>query len=196
MVIWAQNWPNKSADLTGGLDGLVSLACRCRFPPAGCSATIAPQASRPLLRLAAGCFALILEQTSNGGPPAVQTTVTTRHGHLTETTQERVISKADKLQRFFDRLTAIEVIVDLKESSKPRVDIKVSAEHKHDFMAHHQSDNLMTSVESTVQKLEQQLKKYKQKLLDRHRDAEVKRIEPGANDPDTDDVELGDDDLK
>ena len=45
--------------------------------------------------------------------------------------------------------------------------MRVSAEHKHDFVAHDRTDNLLTSVESVVHKVEQQLKKYKSKLQDR-----------------------------
>ncbi|MFV2045483.1 MAG: HPF/RaiA family ribosome-associated protein, partial [Anaerolineales bacterium] len=68
----------------------------------------------------------------------MQIQISTRHGHLNGSTQSRVESKAKKLLRIFDRLTSIEVIFDLKDSDNPRVDMKVSAEHKHDFVAHDQ----------------------------------------------------------
>ena len=79
--------------------------------------------------------------------------------------------------RIFDRLTAIEVIVDLKDDTNPRVDLKVSAEHKHDFVAHDQSENLMGSVDEVIHKLEQQLRKYKEKVQERHRSSEPRRRE-------------------
>ena len=79
--------------------------------------------------------------------------------------------------RIFDRLTAIEVIVDLKDDANPRVDLKVSAEHKHDFVAHDQSENLMGSVDAVVHRLEQQLRKYKEKVQERHRNSEPRRRE-------------------
>ncbi|MEM9186786.1 MAG: ribosome-associated translation inhibitor RaiA [Planctomycetota bacterium] len=107
----------------------------------------------------------------------MQINLTARHGHLNEATQDQIKSKAEKLLRIFERITAIELIVDLKESSKPRVDIKVDAEHKHDFQAHDQSENLLTAVESTVHKLEQQLRRYKERLQERGRDPNARRQE-------------------
>ncbi|MCI0492576.1 MAG: HPF/RaiA family ribosome-associated protein, partial [Planctomycetes bacterium] len=64
--------------------------------------------------------------------------------------------------------------VDLTDSDSPRVDLKVSAEHKHDFVAHDQSDNLMGSVDTVVHRLEQQLRKYKEKVQDRHRSSDLR----------------------
>ena len=119
----------------------------------------------------------------------MQINVTTRHGHLTETTQERLVAKAEKLVRFFERLTAIEVIVDLKDAAKPRVDIKVSAEHKHDFISHDQADNLLTAVESAVHKMEQQLRRYKEKVQTRGRDHNAKRQEQVTEEAVADDAD-------
>jgi ribosome hibernation promoting factor len=107
----------------------------------------------------------------------VQIKISTRHGQLSEASQKKIAAKAEKLLRIFDRLTAIEVIVDLTDESTPRVDLKVSAEHKHDFVAHDQSDNLMGSVDEAVHKVEQQLRKYKEKVQERHRTNEPRRRE-------------------
>jgi putative sigma-54 modulation protein len=105
----------------------------------------------------------------------VQIQISTRHGHLSDESQERIAAKAEKLLKIFDRLTAIEVIIDLTDSTVPRVDLKVSAEHKHDFVAHDQSDSLMGSVDTVVHRLEQQLRKYKEKVVERHRNSDVRR---------------------
>ncbi|TWT85503.1 ribosome hibernation promoting factor HPF [Posidoniimonas polymericola] len=107
----------------------------------------------------------------------MQINVTTRHGHLNEATQEKFVTKAEKLLRLFDRLSAIEVVVDLKDANKPRVDVNVSAEHKHDFVSHDQGDNLIAVFDSALHKMEQQLRRYKDKVQTRNRDASVKRIE-------------------
>jgi len=112
------------------------------------------------------------------GNRLVQIKVSTRHGQLSEASQKKIAAKAEKLSRIFDRLTAIEVIVDLTDEANPRVDLKVSAEHKHDFVAHDQSENLMASVDEVVHKLEQQLRKYKEKVQERHRGSEPRRREP------------------
>ncbi len=105
----------------------------------------------------------------------MQVQISTRHGHLSEASQQKIAAKAEKLLRIFDRLTAIEIIVDLTDSTKPCVDAKVSAEHKHDFVARDQSDELMGSVDTVVHRIEQQLRKYKEKVQERHRGAEPRR---------------------
>lgn len=107
----------------------------------------------------------------------MQVSIATRHGHLSEASQEKLKAKAAKLVRFFDRLTSIELVVDLKDEQRPRVDLNVSAEHKHDFVAHEQADSLAAAVDSAVSKVEQQLRKYKSKVQERHRNPDARRPE-------------------
>jgi len=107
----------------------------------------------------------------------VQIQVSTRHGQLSEATQQKISAKVEKLTRIFERLTAIAVVIDLTDEAKPKVDLQVAAEHKHDFVAHEQSDNLMASVDGVVHRMEQQLRKYKEKVQDRHRSGEPRRQE-------------------
>ena len=107
----------------------------------------------------------------------MQISISTRHGHLSEATQEKLRAKAGKLVRFFERLTSIELIVDLKDQQSPKVDIKLSAEHKHDFVAHGNSDNLLGATDEALQKVEKQLRKYKKQVQQRHRNQEGRRYE-------------------
>jgi putative sigma-54 modulation protein len=99
----------------------------------------------------------------------VQIRISTRHGHLSEATQAKISAKLERLPRLFERLTAIELTVDLEHKDSPTVDLKVSAEHKHDFVATEQADELMASVDGCLHKVEQQLRKYKQKIQDHHK---------------------------
>jgi len=107
----------------------------------------------------------------------VQIQVSTRHGQLSEASQQKISAKVEKLTRIFDRLTSIAVVVDLTDEAMPKVDLKVAAEHKHDFVAHDQSESLMGSVDVAVQRMEQQLRKYKEKVQERHRSGEPRRQE-------------------
>lgn len=111
----------------------------------------------------------------------MQVRVSTRHGHLSEASQEKISAKASKLLRLFDRLTEIVVVVDLADQQRPHVEIQASAEHKHDFVASEKSNELMNAVDSVVHKLETQLRRYKDKVVDKHRDRDAKRIEPAAS---------------
>jgi len=107
----------------------------------------------------------------------VQIQVSTRHGQLSEASQQKISAKAEKLTRIFERLTAIDVIVDLADEANPKVELKVAAEHKHDFVAHDQSENLMGSVDAVIHRMEQQLRKYKEKVQERHRSGDPRRQE-------------------
>lgn len=110
----------------------------------------------------------------------MQISVSTRHGHLSEASQGKLKNKAEKLTRIFDRITSIELVIDLKDENHPTVTLEVSAEHKHDFVAHEtatRADSLMGAVESAISKIEQQLRKYKTKVQERHRNPEARRVE-------------------
>jgi putative sigma-54 modulation protein len=101
----------------------------------------------------------------------VQINVSTRHGHVSEETQEKIREKIEKLPRIYDRISAIELTLDLEHSDMLRVDLKVSAKHKTDFLASTLSADLLGAVEQAVEKIEQQLRKHKGKVQDRHRSA-------------------------
>ena len=98
----------------------------------------------------------------------MQIKISARHGHLSEPTQQFIREKAEKLTRFFERLTSIEVTVDLKSETKA-VEILVSAEHKHDFVASERHSDILAAVDMVVEKLEGQLRRYKEKVQDRRR---------------------------
>lgn len=107
----------------------------------------------------------------------MQTQISTRHGHVSDATQEKIRSKVERLNRYFERLTTIEVTLDIEHPESPAVDVKVSAEHKHDFVATAQAENLMAAVDAVVEKMEQQLRKYKERVQDRHRGTGAKQSE-------------------
>jgi len=94
----------------------------------------------------------------------VQITISTRHGHLSEATREKISAKVEKLARYFERLTSIQVTVDLADEQTPLVELLVLAEHKGEFVATERSESLMASVDGALHKVEQQIKKYKEKL--------------------------------
>ena len=90
--------------------------------------------------------------------------VSTRHGHLSEASQAKLQAKLEKLTHIFERLTSIELTVDLEHNDKPTVELRVSAEHKHDFVAVNTNGELAAAVDGVIQKMEQQLRKYKEKV--------------------------------
>ncbi len=116
----------------------------------------------------------------------MQVKISARHGSLSETTQSKITAKVEKLTRRFERLTSIVVTVDLEHRETPNVDIQVSAEHKHDFVASCQGEELMAGLDQVIHKLEQQLRKYKDKIQDHHR-TEGLRQQAALSESDSDD---------
>jgi putative sigma-54 modulation protein len=98
----------------------------------------------------------------------VQIKISARHGHLNEATQQFITEKAQKLVRLFDRLTMIQVTVDLQDGNK-WVEFLVQAEHKHDFVARENHNDVLAAVDLALAKLDKQLRRYKERIMDRRR---------------------------
>ncbi len=107
----------------------------------------------------------------------MQIKISARHGHLSESNQAKIAAKLEKLPRLFDRLSAVEVTVDLEHKADPSVDLRLSAEHKHDFVATERAGDLMASIDGAIHKLEQQLRKYKEKVQNHHRSPGLRQQE-------------------
>ncbi len=107
----------------------------------------------------------------------MQIKISVRHGSVSEETQSKITAKVEKLGRLFDRLMLIEVTIDLERRDEPEIDLRVSAEHKHDFVATVRAPELMAGVDGAVHKIEQQLRKYKQKIQDHHRSEGIRSAE-------------------
>ena len=99
----------------------------------------------------------------------MQINISARHGHLSDQTQDKIRVKVERLLRLFERLTSIDVTVDLQDPAVLGVDLRVSAEHKHDFVAAATGDELMGVLDGALHKVEQQIRKYKERVQERHR---------------------------
>lgn len=100
------------------------------------------------------------------GHARVQINVSARHGRLSPASQSKIAAKVSRLKRYFNRLTALNVTVDLENPDLPGVEIVAKAERFHDLVSHEQSAQLWRCVDGAVQKLEQQLRKHKEKVRD------------------------------
>ena len=112
---------------------------------------------------------------------SVQIKIAARHGHLNDNTQQFIREKAEKLLHFFERLTMIEVTVDLNGDEK-HVEFLVQAEHKHNFVAREKNANLHAAVDLVLDKIEGQLRRYKEKIQDRRRTPSAGEL-PAGNSP-------------
>jgi putative sigma-54 modulation protein len=97
----------------------------------------------------------------------VQIKLSARHGHLNEDHQQEIRHKAERLLHYFDRITMIDITVDLGDKIRKKVEILVDAEHKHDFVARDEHEELMAAVELAFDRIQHQIHKYKEKIQDR-----------------------------
>jgi putative sigma-54 modulation protein len=102
----------------------------------------------------------------------VQIKISARHGHLSDEHQREIREKAERLLHFFERITMIEITVDLGDKINKTVEILVDCEHKHDFVARDHHEELMGAVELAFERVQHQIHKYKEKIQERrqHKD--------------------------
>ena len=116
--------------------------------------------------------------------------VSCRHGEIDATVRDYVERKCEKLLTYFERITEIDVIIDFEGTiakgagaaqnngadvpeRRIRVEIEVDAEHKHDFVAHcdgEAHDEVKAVFDKTLHKMEQQIRRYKDKVQNHRRD--------------------------
>ncbi len=101
----------------------------------------------------------------------MQVKISVRHGHLSETSQQTIRDKAERLLHYFDRLTLIDVTVDLAKTADEKcfVEFLVKAEHKHDFVAHESHQDVLAAIDLVMDKLQGQLRRHKEKIQDHRR---------------------------
>lgn len=99
----------------------------------------------------------------------VQVAVTCKHGQLSANQQAYIREKSEKLLNLFERVTAIGVTVTF-ENGGVRVEILVDAEHKHNFVADDSGSDVAPVFDVALHRMEQQIRKYKEKIQDHRRD--------------------------
>lgn len=110
----------------------------------------------------------------------MQVEITCRHGEIKPDFREYISRKAEKLLTYFERVTAIGVTLDY-DSDRVRVEVLVDAEHKHDFVTSCEADinEAGACFDQALQKMEQQIRRYKEKVQDHRRDRPINRIVEG-----------------
>lgn len=104
----------------------------------------------------------------------MQVQISTRHGSLERDQHDYIHAKAEKLLKYFNRLMAIEVATEhLKHSWL--VEILISAEHKHDFVAKEEGPTPESAMDACAHKIEQQLRRYKERVQDHKGDVSAAR---------------------
>jgi putative sigma-54 modulation protein len=95
-----------------------------------------------------------------------------RHLDLTDSMVQFAREKVAKLQRLYDRIETVDVVVD-SISEHFRTEIVVRTDHKHTFVAQIEAEQFHESVDLAIDKMERQLREHKEKIRNR-------KHQPGA----------------
>ena len=92
----------------------------------------------------------------------MQINLTGRHIDITDSLRDYVTSKMDRIERHFDNVTNIHVILDVEKlRQKAEASFHISG---HDIFAEAENEDMYAAIDSLVDKLDRQLLKYKEKM--------------------------------
>lgn len=92
--------------------------------------------------------------------------VKSRHIEPTDAIRTYVETKAAKLPKYYDKLTSIEIILDM-EADRPVVEIIAQATRKATFVATHRDSDMYACIDQCLHKVAEQIRRHKDKVRDR-----------------------------
>jgi putative sigma-54 modulation protein len=87
-----------------------------------------------------------------------------RHFQVTDAIQDHVTEKLGKLERYFDGIHRLHVILDVEKSKRQRVELVCTVARRQTLVATGESDDLYAAVDQAGKKMIAEMKKYKAKL--------------------------------
>ncbi len=105
----------------------------------------------------------------------MQVAITCRHGTISDGVRKYISTKSGKLLTYFERVSAIQVTV-IFEDDRITSEILVDAEHRHNFVASDVGDDVTSTFDKALHKMEQQIRRYKEKLQDHRRDLPLNEL--------------------
>ncbi|MEJ2360934.1 MAG: ribosome-associated translation inhibitor RaiA [Gammaproteobacteria bacterium] len=97
----------------------------------------------------------------------MQLNVTGHHIDMTDSLQKYVEDKMERLERHFDNVTNVHVILSVEKlRHKAEATIHISGA---DVYADSEEEDMYAAIDCLVDKLDRQIKKHKEKLTDHHR---------------------------
>ncbi|MEO0481724.1 MAG: ribosome-associated translation inhibitor RaiA [Planctomycetota bacterium] len=89
--------------------------------------------------------------------------ISSRHGHVSPRMEEYATKKAEKLLRFNDQVSRIEVVVDGPHEA-PDIEMVVHLDNHDHLVARDRNGHFGAAMDGVAHKMERQLKKLKEKL--------------------------------
>lgn len=96
----------------------------------------------------------------------MQILITERHTSASQEVKDYVREKAGKLVRYYDRISAIDVILD-GAGDQGHVEMIVRVDGADDFVAREANGDFYAGVDKVIDRLERQLTSFKEKLRNR-----------------------------
>ncbi len=100
------------------------------------------------------------------GRCALQIEVTTRHASVTNDIKAYAAKKAERLEKYYDRIQSIRVLLD-SVGLGFSCEIIVSVEHMHDLVGRTEGPDVRAAIDQTVDILERQLIEHKDRTRNR-----------------------------
>ena len=91
--------------------------------------------------------------------------ITSRHNEVSEKVRDYLKEKIEKLEKFFPNIVSCKVVLDSQKEGEV-VDITMHVSGK-DFVTKVVSDNIVKSIDLAVHKIENQLRKFKEKRYEK-----------------------------
>ena len=97
----------------------------------------------------------------------MQLNVTGHHVEITSALHDYVSSKLEKLERHFDHVTNVHVVLSVEKlRQKAEATISITGNN---LFADAEDADMYAAIDALVDKLDRQIKKHKEKLTDHHR---------------------------
>jgi putative sigma-54 modulation protein len=109
----------------------------------------------------------------------MEITTTARHFELTPAIREHGEKRLQKLTRYFDRITKTNVVL-IREKHRQIAEITLRVNGS-DLVSREETNDVFLSIDRAVESLERQLKRHKERLVERSRKENgLKGLEPAA----------------
>ncbi len=108
--------------------------------------------------------------------------VNARHMEITPQMRDYALDKASKLPRYFDRIMSIEVILD-QEGGAPTCEVIVDASRTARFIGTHRGEDVYGCVDNAIHKVEEQIRRHKDKVRDRKGPTHAEQAEQAEQSP-------------
>lgn len=98
---------------------------------------------------------------------------------VTDAIRQYAQSKASRLPRYYDSVQSAEIVLDF-EAEMSVVEVVVKAKRKHTFVATHRTDDMYACIDQCMDKIVEQLRRYKGRVRHRQGPPHSQSLEGGA----------------